>query len=75
MLKRMLAAAAVAGFVAGAAIPVETTPAMAGHSGCREAAKAKFPGDTKMRHSFKKECKTHWEAYKADHGKMDRKAG
>ncbi len=75
MLKRMLVAAAVAGFVAAAAIPVETTPAMAGHSGCREAAKAKFPGDAKMRHAFKRECKTHWKAYKAGHGKMHRKAG
>jgi hypothetical protein len=69
MLKRMLVAAAVTGLIAGAAIPVQITPAMAGKSGCREAAKAKFPGDLKARHSFKKECKAQWKAYRTAHGK------
>jgi hypothetical protein len=67
MLKRMLVAAAVASLVAGT---VQITPAMAGKSGCREAAKAKFSGgDRKERHAFKKECKTQWKAYKTAHGK------
>jgi hypothetical protein len=69
MLKRMLVAAVVTGLIAGAATPLQITPAMAGKSGCREAAKAKFPGDRKERHSFKKECKEEWKAYKAAHGK------
>jgi hypothetical protein len=69
MLKRILAAAALTGLVAGAAIPVQTSSAMAGHGGCREAAKAKFHGDLKMRRAFKKECKTHWKAHKSAHGK------
>ena len=69
MLKRILVAAAVTGLVAGAAIPVQITPAMAGHSGCREAAKAKFQGDMKAHHAFKKECKAHWKAYRTAHGK------
>jgi hypothetical protein len=70
MLKRMLVAAAVTGLIAGAAIPVQITPAMAGKSGCREAAKAKFGGgDLKARHAFKKECKAQWKAYKTVHGK------
>jgi hypothetical protein len=51
------------------------TPAFAGKSGCHEAAKAKFSGDVKARHAFKKECKTHWKSYKTAHGKMHRNAG
>jgi hypothetical protein len=69
MLKRMLVAAIATSFIAGAAIPLQITPAMAGKSGCREAAKAKFPGDRKERHAFKKECKSQWKAYKTAHGK------
>jgi hypothetical protein len=69
MLKGMLVAAAITGLIAGVAIPVQITPAMAGKSGCREAAKAKFHGDLKARHAFKKECKAAWKAYKTAHGK------
>ena len=69
MLKKVLVAAAVTGLVAGAALPVQITPAYAGKSGCREAAKAKFQGDRKARHAFKKECKAHWKSYKKVHGK------
>jgi hypothetical protein len=65
MLKRMLFAAAVTGLVAGATIPVHTTSAEAAPSGCFKAAKAKFPGDHKARHAYRKECKMHWRAYKA----------
>jgi hypothetical protein len=71
MLKRILVAAAVTGLVAGAAIPVQATSAMAGQDGCRQAAKAKFHGDRKARHAFKKACK-------AAHGKkggLFKKAG
>jgi hypothetical protein len=63
MLKRILIAVALTGLVA-AAVPVQVTPAMAGKSGCRETAKAKFPGDLKSRAAFKKECKAHWKAYR-----------
>jgi hypothetical protein len=69
MLKRILVAAAVTGLIAGAALPVQITPAMAGKGGCKEAAKAKFTGDRKAQHAFKKECKTHYKAYKTAHGK------
>jgi hypothetical protein len=44
---------------------------MAGQDGCRQAAKAKFHGDRKARHAFKKACK-------AAHGKkggLFKKAG
>jgi hypothetical protein len=74
MLKRILVAAAVTGFIASVAIPVQITPAMAGKSGCREAAKSKFPDDRKMSKAFEKECKTHWKAYKSDIGKKGKKA-
>jgi len=73
MLKRILIAAAVTGLVAGAALPVQITPALAGKSGCKEAAKAKFTGDRKAQHAFKKECKTHWKAYKSATGKKGHK--
>jgi hypothetical protein len=64
MLKRIFLAAAVTGLVAGAMIPVTTGSALAGKSGCMQAAKAKFPGDMKSRHAYKKECKAHWKAYR-----------
>jgi hypothetical protein len=64
MLKTMFFAAAITGLVAGATIPVHTTSAEAAPSGCLKAAKAKFPGDHKSRVAYRKECKTHWKAYK-----------
>ena len=69
MLKRLLVAAAVTSLVAGAAVPVTVDAARADKSGCREAAKAKFPGDHKARHAFKKECKDAWKTYRTAHGK------
>ena len=62
MLKKILVAAAVTGLIASAALPVQITPAFAGKSGCREAAKSKFQGDKKAARAFKKECKAHWKA-------------
>lgn len=62
MLKRLFLAAAVTGLVAGASIPVMAGPALADKSGCRQAAKAKFPGELKSRHAYKKECKAAWKA-------------
>ena len=76
MLKKLLLAAAVTGLIAGVSIPVTAAPALADKSGCRQAAKAKFPGDMKSRHAYKKECKTAWKAMA--HGKrgglLNRKA-
>ena len=69
MLKKILVAAAVTGLVAGAALPVQITPALAGKSGCKAAAKARFEGDRKAQRAFKKECKAHYKAYKKAHGK------
>jgi hypothetical protein len=45
-------------------MPVAVTPAYAATS-CKQAAKAKFPGDRKARHSFKKQCKAAFKAQKA----------
>ena len=73
MLKRIIVAAAVTGLVAAAALPVQISPAHAGKSGCAEAAKSKFPADKKAKHAFKKECKTHWKAYKSATGNKGHK--
>ena len=75
MLKRMLFAAAITGLVAGPTIPVHTTPAEAAPSGCFKAAKAKFPGDTKSRHAYRKECKAHFKAYRAAQKASKKAAG
>jgi hypothetical protein len=61
MLKKVLFAAVATGLVAAVALPIQITPAEAGMS-CKAAAKAKFTGDRKARHAYKKSCK---EAAKA----------
>jgi hypothetical protein len=73
MLKRLFLAAAVTGLVAGASVAVTADPAMAGKSGCREAAKAKFPGDLKARMAYKRECKAHWKAMAGKRGGLFKK--
>jgi hypothetical protein len=65
MLKRMILAAVATAFVAGMALPVQFVPAEAGMMNCRDAAKAKYPGDRKARHAYKKECKAAHKAQKA----------
>ena len=64
MWKRVLLTCAVTGLLAAAAIPLETTSADASRSGCREAAKARFPHDSRMRGEYKHYCKNEWKAYK-----------
>ena len=61
MLKRVIFAAVATAFVAASALPVASTPADAAMS-CKQAAKAKFPGDHKARHAYKKACKAAWKA-------------
>jgi len=73
MLKRIFLAAAVTGLIAGVALPLTVDSAMAGKSGCREAAKAKFPGDWKSRHAYKKECKAAWKAMAGKRGGLFKK--
>jgi len=68
MWKRVLLALAVTGLLAGAAIPLQSTPADASRSGCREAAKAKFPPDLNGRRAYRQYCRSQWKAYKAAHG-------
>ena len=64
-MKKLLLAAIAAGFISASALPLQIAPAeaasMAGMP-CKEAAKMKYPGDRKMRHSFKKACKDTWKA-------------
>ena len=75
MLTRILFAAAVTGLVAGVTMPVHTTPAEAAPSGCLKAAKAKFPGDLKSRHAYRKECKAHFKAYRSAQRASKKAAG
>jgi hypothetical protein len=64
MLKRVILAAVATAFVAATAMPVALTPAEAATT-CKQAAKAKFAGDRKARHAFKKQCKAAFKAQKA----------
>lgn len=73
MLKKMLFAAAVTGLVIGASLPVQPTTAEAS-SGCLKAAKAKFPADHKARVAWRKDCRAHWKAERAEQ-KAAKKAG
>jgi hypothetical protein len=65
MWKKLLLASAITGLLAAAAIPLQTTSADACHSGCREAAKTRFPHDSRTRKEFKRYCKTQYKAYKS----------
>ena len=62
MPKTMLLAAAAAGFLAVGLLPLDPSPAQAEQMTCREAAKAKFPGDWKGRNAYRKACKAAWKA-------------
>jgi hypothetical protein len=68
MWKKVLFASVATGLLAAAAMPVQTTSAEASRSGCREAAKARFPYHASARRDFKRYCKNQWKAYKAAHG-------
>jgi hypothetical protein len=68
MWKKVLLASAVTGLLAGAALPLQSTPADASRSGCREAAKVKYPGDPKGRRAYRQYCRSQWKVYKAAHG-------
>jgi hypothetical protein len=61
MLKKMLFAALATALVAAVALPVQFTPAEAALT-CKEAAKVKYPADSKERHAYKKGCKAAWKA-------------
>ena len=74
MLKRLFLAAAMTGLIAGVSVSMTTDSALAGKSGCREAAKGKFQGDLKSRHAYKKECKAAWKAMAGKRGGPFKKA-
>jgi hypothetical protein len=63
MFKHILLSAALTGLIA-VALPGEASAQArpAGQMTCKDAAKADFPNDRKMRRTFKKQCKA---AYKA----------
>jgi hypothetical protein len=45
-------------------LPLDLSPAQAAQMTCREAAKAKFPGDWKSRAAYRRACKAAWKAHK-----------
>ena len=61
MLKKVLFSVVATALVAALALPVQFAPAEAAMT-CKAAAKAKFEGDRKTRHAWKKECKAHFKA-------------
>ena len=62
MFKQVILASAVAGLLAGASLPLATSADAA--SGCWKAAKAKYAGDHKARHEYRKWCHAEWKAHK-----------
>jgi len=62
MFKQVILASAVAGLLAGAALPLATSADAA--SGCRKAAKAKYGTDHQARHEYRKWCHAEWKAHK-----------
>jgi hypothetical protein len=62
MFKQVILASAVAGLLAGAALPLATSADAS--SGCWKAAKAKYTADHKARHEYRKWCKSEWKAHK-----------
>jgi hypothetical protein len=65
MVKNGVLALVVAGLVAGMAVPSSAREYK--HSGCADAAKAKFPDDRAARKEFKHWCKDQWKIYKETH--------
>jgi hypothetical protein len=65
MWTKLVLASAVTGLLAGLVI-AQPTPAEASRAECRQAAKAKFPGDWKTRREFKRYCIRQWQAYRAE---------
>jgi len=65
MFKKLLLAAIAAGLVSAATLPLQISPVQAGMMAgmtCKDAAKAQYPDDRKMRHEYKKSCKEAWKA-------------
>jgi hypothetical protein len=62
MFKQVILASAVAGLLAGTALPLATSADAS--SGCLKAAKAKYASDHKARHEYRKWCKSEWKAHK-----------
>ena len=64
MWKKVFLASAVTGLLAGAAVPIHSTPAQAA-AGCNKEAKVRYAGDAAGRKAFKHWCNNKWKLYKA----------
>lgn len=65
MLRKALLAAAITGFVAVVAAPVQAATIVEGQMTCKEAAKMQYPADRSARRAFKKACKEAWKGQTA----------
>jgi hypothetical protein len=67
MLKKVLLVSATAGLLLVGPALNPLSAADYKHSGCSEAAKARFPNDHAARKEFKHWCKDQWKIYKESH--------
>ena len=64
MWNKLLLAFAVTGLLAGAVVPIHSTPAQAA-AGCAKEAKVRYAVDRAHRKAFKHWCNNQWRQYKA----------
>jgi hypothetical protein len=62
MYKKLLLTAIAAGLVTATTLPIQAQAETMAGMPCKEAAKAQYPDDRKMRHDYKKACKEAWKA-------------
>lgn len=68
MLKKVMLVSATAGLLlVGLALNPLSAAAYYKHSGCSDAAEARFPDDHAARKEFKHWCKDQWKIYKKSH--------
>jgi hypothetical protein len=67
MLKKAMLVSATAGLLMVGPTADPSSAAAYKHSGCPEAAEARFPDDRAARKDFKHWCKDQWKIYKKSH--------
>ena len=74
MTKTVFLAAAATMILTGATLtaPVSAEAAMMAGMSCKDAAKAQYPDDRKMRHEYKKSCKESWKMQSGKTGMMSK---
>jgi len=67
MLKKVILVSATAGLLLVGPALNPLSAAAYKHSGCSDAAEARFPDDQAARKEFKHWCKDQWKIYKKSH--------